>query len=374
MRSVAAALILTATFGARAFAQTGALPDDYRAIVNRYASGDHAGALAFLGAWDEARIERAIGTMHQVIGVLRRCAGCPERDAFARFPLRAAILLHGDREIQEQFGEPASEQLALCGVGRHARMIDELAAMLMLVDPDAGPFLKRFHLALSRYALWSLCLGEAERWARTGLRMYPKDALLWLAAGVPRDSGAFYGFNVAPRTPGMSPATLQQLDAHIDRRRMFLETARQAFEKALAIDPGLVEAKLRLGRTLWRLGQGPAARKHFEEILAKAQPWQFLYLAHLFLGRVLETGGLLAEAEAHYREALALLPVSETAAVALSHARLLQGDAEGAREILSAGLAAVQRRIDVDPWGGYYVIQTPEGEAILSELRAEISK
>src|SRR6185436_9935394 len=105
MRGAAASLVLTATLGARAFAQpVEALPADYKEMVARYVSGDRPSALALLAAWDGARLERATKEMHAAVIALRKCAGCPERAAFARFPLRAAILLHADREIQEQFG------------------------------------------------------------------------------------------------------------------------------------------------------------------------------------------------------------------------------------------------------------------------------
>ncbi|HRB12586.1 MAG TPA: tetratricopeptide repeat protein, partial [Vicinamibacteria bacterium] len=135
-----------------------------------------------------------------------------------------------------------------------------------------------------------------------------------------------------------------------------------------------VEARLRLGRVLWRLGRPEPARAVLEQVLGKHAEAPQQYLAHLFLGRILEDRGELAAAEEHYRVALAMQPLSEIAAVAVSHARLLQGDVEGARDRLRAGLEAVRARRDFDPWMSYLLPQTPGGEAIMAELRESISR
>ena len=49
-----------------------------------------------------------------------------------------------------------------------------------------------------------------------------------------------------------------------------LRRARDAFAQAVAADPSLLEARLRLGRTLWRLGERDAARVELEGVAASA--------------------------------------------------------------------------------------------------------
>lgn len=259
-------------------------------------------------------------------------------------------------------------------MGRQAAVVDHLAALLILVDPDAGSFLRRFYLAMSRQAQWSHCFVESRTWARSGLRHYPRDVPLLLAAGIADESGAFFTLNPAPASPGLTPMGIRKRDALIRERLELLESARRSFAEALAVDPDSAEAGLRLGRVLWRLGRPDAAQPALEGALRHATDDPLWYLGHLFLGRVLEDRERWVEAESHYRSALGLWPRSEVAAVALSHVRFLQGDTDSAREILGAGLDAVAARTGFDPWISYLVIQAPEGETLLGELRREAMK
>lgn len=370
-------LALGITFASPAPAQEAAppfLPPDYPEIVRVYASGEAEAALGLLGGWDEARVRALSDTLRKAVVTVRSCAACPERGRFARFPLRAAILLHGDRELAEQFAPPVSEQVARCGVGRHAAVVDHLAALLILVDPEAGSFLKRFYLAMARQAQWSHCFVESRVWAQAGLKHYPREVPLLVAAGIADETGAFFTLMPTSQTLRLTSAVIRMRDSIVRKRHDLQEAARRAFVDALALSPDSAEAGLRLGRVLWQMGRPEAAKPALEGALRNAADPAHSYLAHLFLGRVLEDQSLWAEAETHYRAAQAAHPRSEVAAVALSHIRLLQGDSESARDLLEAGLEAVAGRTGFDPWISYLVIQTPEGEKVLAELRREVMK
>jgi chemotaxis protein methyltransferase WspC len=140
----------------------------------------------------------------------------------------------------------------------------------------------------------------------------------------------------------------------------------------LAVSPDQAEARLRLGRVLWRLGRLDAARSSLEAVLSRPADANIQYLAHLFLGRVFEDNRQWPEAEEHYRVAVLMQPLSQTAAVALSQIRFLQGDPESARAILREGIEAARRRSDFDPWVPFLITQTPDGERILAELRRAV--
>ncbi len=351
-----------------------ALSAEYAEMVRLYAAGDSTAALAFLRAWPEGRIREHIEGLKDAVVSIRKCPGCPTRLAFSRFPVRAALLLHADLEVQQQLSPPESEQIPVCGSGPQAMAVEHLAAILLLIDPDASAFVKRAYLGMAGQAMWSHCFGEAAGWARSGLRHFPKDPSLLLADGVAFEARSFFTMAPAPATMGVTPATLRKREALKANLRDLGERARQSFEAALSADPNLVEARLRLGRVLWRLGRPEPARAALEEVLAKHAEAPQQYLAHLFLGRILEERGELAAAEEHYLVALAMQPLSEIAAVALSHARFLQGDVEGARDQLRAGLEAVRSRRDFDPWMLHLLPQTPGGEAIMAELRQSISR
>ena len=346
-----------------------ALPEDYVSMVRLYASGEEASALALLGGWSQPRIRRHAEELREAVVSIRKCPACPARTAFAHFPLRAALLLHVDREILDQFSPPISEQVAQCGTGEQAMIIDHLTAIFLLIDPDAGEFLRPLYLAIAQQAHWSHCFKESQAWARAGLRYLPRDVPLKMALAVASETGAFFVLPPAPGSLDLPPSAARRRDAEAARIRGLWEAARQAFEDVLALSPDHAEARLRLGRVLWRLHRAEEARACFEKILSKAGEAQVQYLAHLFLGRVLEGRGELPGAEEQYRVALSIEPDSGPAAVALSQVRFLQGDPESAREVLATGLDAARRRRDFDPWVPYLIIQNPVGEKILAGLR-----
>jgi tetratricopeptide (TPR) repeat protein len=351
-----------------------ALPDDYREIVGQYAAGETAAALFQLGGWSDERVRKHVSNLSDAVVSIRKCPGCPIRVAFTKFPLRAALLLHLDRELQEHFSLPESEQAPVCGSGLQAIAFEHLASILTLVDPAGGAFVKRAYLGMSGQAMWFHCFPEAVTWARSGVKRFPKEASLLLAEGVALEARAYFNMTPAPVSIGLSPATMRMRDELNANLRFLRDQARQSFEAAVAADPALTEARLRLGRVLWRQGRLEPARAALQAALGQPAEAPQQYLAHLFLGRVLEDSGDAVAAEEHYRIALALRPLSEIAAMAISHARFLQGDSEGARQALRSGLLAARRRLENDPWVPYMLPQSPEGEAILAELRQAAGK
>ncbi len=360
--------------GGAAAQDVAVLSPEYRRMVELYAAGDEVAALAYLRAFSERRMREQIEGLKDAVVSIRKCPGCPTRLAFSHFPVRAALLLHADLETEQQLNPPESEQIPVCGSGPQAIAFEHLSAILLLIDPEAGAFVKRAYLGMAGQAMWSHCFGEASGWARSGLKHFPKDPALLLAAGVAFEASSFFTMAPAPSVMGLTPATQRKREALKAELRDLREKARQSFEEALAADPGLVEARLRLGRVLWRLDRPEPARAALEEVLAKPADAPQQYLAHLFLGRILEEKGELAAAEERYRVALALQPLSEIAAVAVSHVRFLRGDLEVARSQLKAGLDAVRSRRDFDPWMQYLLPQTSGGEAIMNDLRQSISR
>lgn len=357
--------LLAPPFQAPASAQR---PSDYEGIVSLYASGDETEALARLASWSESAVRAHVGRLSDAAAAVRRCPGCPGALALSNSQVRAALLLHARREIQENLLPPKGEQVIRCRTGLHAKALEHLTQSLLMTDPQAADFLRQLYLAMSRQALWSHCLPESRSWAQAGLKFFPRDGSLVMSVGIASETEAFFTPAPAPPTPGLLPSIARRRETDAMRLRSVLETARGNYAAAVAVDPGLFEARLRLGRVLFRLGRPEPARLDFEAVIASPAPPGLRYLGHLFLGRILEDRGQVAEAERLYRAALELQPGSETAAVALSHARFLQGDTGSAREILAASLQRVRPQIGVDPWVSYLVIQDPEGEQIIAAL------
>jgi tetratricopeptide (TPR) repeat protein len=125
---------------------------------------------------------------------------------------------------------------------------------------------------------------------------------------------------------------------------------------AVAADPSLLDARIRLGRVSWRLGQTAEARSMLEEVLTRGLDAKQVFLAHLFLGRIDEDARRFEDARAHYEAALDVDPRAQSARLALSHLRLRRGEAAGARAEVETALSSAGRRLQQDafwvyPWG-----------------------
>ena len=116
-----------------------------------------------------------------------------------------------------------------------------------------------------------------------------------------------------------------------------------------------------------------AARKNLALAVTQAQG-DALYLARLFLGRILEEAGDLDSAIQHYRDAALAEPLRPAANVALAHALTLKGDRGAAREVLEAALARAGRRGGEEPYWFYFVGSPTVGEASFERLRAGLAK
>jgi tetratricopeptide (TPR) repeat protein len=241
--------------------------------------------------------------------------------------------------------------------------VERLSDVLQQVDREASAFLRELYLGLARHAHWSHCLPTAEHWARAGLLRSPRDGLLLLTLGIATENDAFHLRAPTSRSQGMS-----------GKQKDLWEAAQRIFEDALAADPALHEARLRLGRVLWRLEKSDAARACFEAVLAKGAEDAVTFLARLFLGRIHQDEGRLAEAEREYAAALELKPASQPAAVALSQARQLIGNPEAAREVLRRYLVYAHRRAELDPYIDYLMAHTATGQRTLEQLRRANAK
>jgi tetratricopeptide (TPR) repeat protein len=340
---------------------------EYVELVRRYARGERAAALAGLGAWSERDLARQLASVEQAARAAERCPSCP--NSLEGFPLRAAAMLHWDRDRAEQAPpDPGEvEQLRRCA-GPLATLAGRFAR-LMARDAASADFARRFLRMVVWSCQWDACFEQAERWASEAIELLPRDAELLLARGSVREEVATLGWRSPPQATGWTAATPAAAD-RVARRDGFGK-ARLDFEAALAVEPGLGLARVRLGRVLWRLGEPRLAREQLEVALARLDRPDHVYLARLFLGRLHQDAGQLAEAAAEYRLAAALHPSALSGSVALSNALLVAGDAEGARLALDRGLASAGRRRERDPHWDYLVVNAADLAELSDALHRE---
>jgi tetratricopeptide (TPR) repeat protein len=314
-------------------------------LVSTYRRGDPAVAMAEFLKWDAKRVAReatlpadappadlaALALMHTMAAVARGTFGggnqspVPDRTYF-----------------------PA----ALSLVGTLSRRAD------MATDPCLRAFCRDWYIVV--VSLW--CAGRNYGYAsvvvRAGQRPFGDDPRFLLAAGSTAEA------LMGPFASGGGLVTSRGIvgDDRLD--------AEKWLRRAVSLDPGLVEARLRLGRVLYQIDYIPQARKELEQTLADATATKHAfaaYLAALFLGELLERRGELDAARAAFEKAVSVNPECQAAYLALGHLLVVAGKpGEGwanARRVF--GDAEKPRKPAIDPWFLYRSAQFWQAETLL---------
>ena len=205
-------------------------------------------------------------------------------------------------------------------------------------------------------------IGWSRAFLEEALRLFPKDPYLTLARGADYEM-----------LSDMRTGYLRSIDAQggvrgqskVDPDRE-LEHAVRWLEQAIALEPALVEARLRLGRVLYRRGEYDRAAQQLDAV-RQAAPWKELrYLALVFRGMVEAARGAYDPAEGFYAEARRILPRGQTAAIASAEAAYLRGRVSDAGATIQATL---QQRDKDDPWWIYISGEYWHFESRLETLR-----
>jgi tetratricopeptide (TPR) repeat protein len=370
----------------------------YATLVFRYASDEHAAAV------DEARRltaaelrrrldwllslrENARGPGSAQVSKVSWCPPCSQRDAWERFPLLSAVLLHAEAA----WPTPATGRLGrddLSPAGDQLSMALNLAQLL----PERASGKESavgFFVAVGYRMQDQGNLAAARSWTGEGLRRFPRDPLLLLAAGTMDEALAEVGYaspsqegRMAERreaAPGLYGRPAAPLDARVaessaTRISDSLDRAAQLFQAALDAQPDLHEARLRLGRVEWQKGHRTEAERLYRQVLAAESSAEMRYLAQLFLGRLQEDQGLFDDAASSYRAALALDPDSQTALLALSHALYQLGAEQDSQDLVEQSLALAGRRKRSDVFGAYFWGRSASYRALWEALRAAARK
>ena len=237
---------------------------------------------------------------------------------------------------------------------------------MMKDDPSHRAFARRWYEAMAGLAAGREPLGRGARLGGTGPARLPR---LGRDAPRPRLDRGDAG-RARQGAPGRSRRNESLVDPNARRSpgqpapprevREHLENAHRALRAAVAVDPSLAEARLRLGRVAWRLGETAEARSALEEVLARKPDAATAFLAHLFLGRLDEDAGRLADAarvlrgRARPRPALAVRTARAQPRPPAARRRggrprgggeggRLGGPPPGARRVLALSLGAVRR-------------------------------
>ena len=161
----------------------------------------------------------------------------------------------------------------------------------------------------------------------------------------------------------------------IDNARTELRRAEALLQKALTADPGLVAARLRLGRVVMQQQRWDEGVKHVERALAETQDPMHRYFANLFAGDAKLALGNPEEAQRSYERALTIFPDAQAPRLGLAAAFAVAGDREAA---VAAVLPTLTKRPDGrgedEPWWMYYDSNLDDAAALLERLRAPFTE
>ena len=320
------------------------------------------GALGLLSTLSHAKLVEAVELVW--IGT-----GLPPALRMER--IRTAAAMHTELVFQRTparrvLSQDPSMTLARLLVRRLARAADQAL-------DGAGAAERRF--ARDWYLLVaSFWHGRGEvGWSRAYLDeardLFLNDPQVLLVSGADREmlSHLTAGFLTQFRTNG---ETVRETEINPAKE---LEEAEKLLRQAAERAPELVEARLRLGRVLYRRGDLGGATRELRAALEQTvheqgRYDQIRYLAWVFLGLVEVERGDLAAARRCYTEALRLFPEGQAALLALSEASYLDGrGAEAASEVVSL----LRSRRKEDPWWAYLLGDRWHLETRLAMLRAE---
>jgi tetratricopeptide (TPR) repeat protein len=141
--------------------------------------------------------------------------------------------------------------------------------------------------------------------------------------------------------------------AREERRRV--ETAARVYEALIVDHPEELEAHLRLGRLLLRLGQPEKAELHVRRVAGVRPDARQAYLAALFRADACERQGRVVDAIAAYGVAQQHWPGAQSPAIGVARLHALSGAHQDARLALTG--VYLERAADApersDPWVGY---------------------
>ena len=221
---------------------------------------------------------------------------------------------------------------------------------LILADnklSPAGGFRSRWTVTLSRFLLASGEIGIAERILNRAVERISNDAAILLMQGTVKETQAVRFIAQVSGGRLEDPATAAKA------RDAALNAAQVALERALKIQPALVEAKVRLAHVLSVKHDDARASSLANEALAANPPPAMKYLASMIAASVLERDKRFDAAAKLYVQAILAMPDGQSGYIAFANLLYSSGQRAEAGSVMERFFSRSVTDASADPWWTY---------------------
>ena len=300
--------------------------------------------------------------------------------------LATGLLLHTDIAIVDQpsgsggtTGAGAwaildAKPLAPIRYSIHWSLAHVLASALAK-DSGGAPIARAWFRAVGALYQQNADLGQLRAHLLAGAELVPEDPVLLLYEGALHQAFAdprVQSYITRLRRPEQGKPNRFPVSYAIEDADRELGIAERTLRRALAIDPSLVEARIRLAHVEGARGKPAEAIALARQTLESPLPGFLEYYGAMVLGRAEARLGHYGEARAAFGRAVARYPGSQAARVALSHVGLAEGRSADAVAALVQALGPDASEKFEDPWRAYFLRHEPDAQSRLDDFRRSV--
>jgi tetratricopeptide (TPR) repeat protein len=204
--------------------------------------------------------------------------------------------------------------------------------------------------------------GLDHRHKTVSAELFPDDDEVLFLAGAMHELLASSRFQLGVETRRVSRLVL------LESERTELLRAEEFFRRALKLNPGHVEARMRLGQVLAQRGRTAEALIELRAAGTASRDPLVSYYAALLIGRA-DTD--LESARAAFQLASSLYPRAQSPRIGLSEVEMRSGNRQGAAQALEPVWARGESASrEDDPWSSYSTAAGRSGVALLDSIEA----
>jgi tetratricopeptide (TPR) repeat protein len=295
--------------------------------------------------------------------------------------LRRAAMLHADVALLAPVDRSQTSGIADTMKVVDGRVVDVVGlsahwvAGLSLLDaiepaPRDDPWVRLWYYALAIEFLEGGNLAAAKPHLEHALKILPDDARVQFGSGFYHQAAGAPSAQAAYRAQKRLAQRTQTRGPGIEDAESHWKVAERRFRRALALDPGFVEARIRLGETLLNLDHADEAAVHLRQAATGAGHPVLDYHAQMLLGAAEERLGHRQSAAACYGRAAALFPDARSPHFAIAALDRRGGARVDAwRQLARAASPPVPVQFDADPWWTFTRWHARPAKTLLAELR-----